>query len=113
MSMIYHLAQKAYWEPAKRSGLYTGGPADVRDGFIHFSSNTHIKTSASLYCKGLMDLMLVAVKSEKLGPILKWESSRDGIFFPHLYGSLDTTLVEWTKLLTLGKDGRHKFPSLD
>ncbi|MBE88482.1 MAG: dihydroorotate dehydrogenase [Rhodospirillaceae bacterium] len=113
MSTIYHLAQKPYWEAAERSGLYAGGPNDVRDGFIHFSSNTEIETSASLYCKGMADLILVAVNSEKLGPILKWENSRDGVFFPHLYGNLDTTLVEWTKLLTVGKDGRHEFPSLD
>ena len=113
MSTIYHLAQKPYWEAAERSGLYAGGPNDVRDGFIHFSSNTEIETSASLYCKGMADLILVAVNSEKLGPILKWENSRDGVFFPHLYGNLDTTLVEWTKLLKVGKDGRHEFPSLD
>lgn len=113
MSTIYHLAQKENWEAAERSGLYAGGLTDTRDGFIHFSSDAEIETSAALYCQGMTDLMLVSVESEKLGPILKWESSRDGVSFPHLYGSLDTTIVNWVKPLPLGKDGLHEFPPLD
>jgi uncharacterized protein (DUF952 family) len=113
MSTIYHLAQKANWEAAEQTGLYAGGPTDARDGFIHFSSAAEVETSAALYCQGMTDLMLVAVESEKLGSELKWENSRGGISFPHLYGSLDTTLVDWAKPLPLGKDGRHEFPPLD
>ena len=113
MSTIYHLAHKANWEAAAQTGRYAGGPTDAQDGFIHFSVAAEIETSAALYCQGMSDLLLIAVESKKLGPALKWEKSRDGISFPHLYGDLDTTLVEWAKLLPLGKDGRHAFPPLD
>ncbi|HAA93953.1 MAG: glutathione S-transferase [Rhodospirillaceae bacterium] len=113
MPTIYHLAREADWKSALRSRRYEGGLADKNDGFLHFSSAEEIETSAELYCKGLADLLLIAVEAESLGDNLKWEMSRDNKAFPHLYGVLDPAHALWAKPLPLDADGNHIFPPLD
>jgi uncharacterized protein (DUF952 family) len=113
MVLIYHLARKADWTVAEQSGAYNGGATDKRDGFIHFSTAAEIETSAGLYCKGMTDLLLIAVDSTSLGPELRWETSRDAKSFPHVYGAIQPEHVVSVSPLPLGADGRHKFPQLD
>lgn len=113
MPMIYHLAREADWTTAAGTSRYEGGTADRKDGFIHFSTEAEIATSARLYCRGLTDLLLIAVEADNLSAALKWESSRDGKLFPHLYGALDPAQAAWAKPLPLGADGHHVFPPLD
>jgi uncharacterized protein (DUF952 family) len=113
MVLIYHLARKADWAASEQTGAYDGGATDKRDGFIHFSTAAEIEISAGLYCKGLTDLLLIAVESTSLGAELRWETSRDGKSFPHVYGAIQPEHVVSVTPLPLGADGRHEFPQLD
>jgi uncharacterized protein (DUF952 family) len=84
----------------------------VRDGFIHFSTAAQVRDTAAKYFAGTGDLMLIAVDADALGGALKWEVSRGGDLFPHLYGALPLTAVIWAKPLATGADRRHVFPEL-
>lgn len=109
---IYHLARKTAWAEAEQAGVYTGTPEDRADGFIHFSTATQVQESAAKHRKGETDLLLVAVDDSKLGPALKWEPSRGGQLFPHLYGDMPLDAVIEVTPLPLGEDGLHRFPPL-
>jgi uncharacterized protein (DUF952 family) len=110
--LIYHLARKSDFERARLSGRYDGAREDGADGFMHFSTATQIVESAARHRTGEADLVLVAVDPDRLGPALRWETSRGGALFPHLYGPLGLELIAWTQPLALGADGRHRFPDL-
>jgi uncharacterized protein (DUF952 family) len=86
---------------------------DVRDGFIHFSTAAQLAETAAKHFAGLTDLVLVAVDADALGAALKWEVSRGGALFPHLYGDLPLSAVRWSRSLMQGADGAHVFPELD
>jgi len=110
-ALIYHMAHEADWTAAlDGGGSYTGSADDRRDGFIHFSTGSLIAGSAAKHRAGQADLLLVCCDAEALGPTLKWETSRDGIDFPHLYRALDPAEALWTAPLPLGPDGLHAFP---
>jgi uncharacterized protein (DUF952 family) len=109
---IYKICSNALWAEAERAGVFHGAPVDARDGFIHFSSATQVRETAAKYFAGAKDLMLIAVDADALGDALKWELSRDGDLFPHLYGELPLAAVLWTRPLPLGIDRRHVFPEL-
>jgi len=106
--------------PATRRGARPGTPAptggapdDRSDGFLHFSTADQIVESAARHKAGQSDLVLLAVDAGRLGAALRWETSRGGALFPHLYGDLPVTAVLWAKSLPLGPDGMHQFPPLD
>lgn len=109
---IYKICDSALWREAERAGLFCGAPVDARDGFIHFSTAAQVRETAARHFAGAGDLMLVAVDAASLGDALKWEVSRGGDLFPHLYGTLPLTAVSWAKPLPLGLDRRHVFPGL-
>jgi uncharacterized protein (DUF952 family) len=90
---IYKIVPRALWEAALENGLFTGSPADTADGFIHFSTGAQLQETAARHFRGVADLLLVEVESDALGAQLKWEPSRGGSLFPHLYGSLPTRLA--------------------
>ncbi len=92
---------------------FVGTLADERDGFIHFSTAAQLAETAAKHIAGLSDLILVAVDAEALAPQLKWETSRGGELFPHLYAALPLAAVRWTRPLARGADGRHVFPELE
>ena len=85
---------------------------DRRDGFIHFSTGAHVAETAAKHFAGQSDLLLVSVDATRLDNRLKWEPSRGGALFPHLYGDLDVAAVTRVEPLPLGPDGRHVFPPL-
>jgi uncharacterized protein (DUF952 family) len=109
---IYHICRRAEWEAAQAAGVYSGSSQDRADGFIHFSAAAQVVDSAAKHRAGQTDLLLLAVDGATLGPALRWEASRGGALFPHLYGSLPTAAVRWAKPLPLDADGRHVFPPL-
>lgn len=109
---IYHMCRRAEWEAAKTTGAYRGSSQDIADGFIHFSNGEQIVTSAAKHRAGQDELVLIAVDPERLGGELKWEKSRNGALFPHLYGALRLGAVLWVRDLPLGPDGLHQFPPL-
>jgi len=111
MSRLYHLVRSADWDAA--ADAYHGSAEDTRDGFLHFSTAAQIVDSAAKHRRGERDLLLIAVDGDRLGDALKWEASRGGQLFPHLYGPLPLAAVAWTRPLPLGDDGLHCFPVLD
>jgi uncharacterized protein (DUF952 family) len=111
--MIYHMCPAETWQAALRDGSYRGTADDLRDGFIHFSTAEQIAESARRHRAGQTGLVLIAVESARLGDGLKWEKSRGGALFPHLYGALDPAEAASVRPLPLGPDGEHVFPPLD
>ena len=110
--MIYHMCPAEAWEEAVATGEYIGTPDDRRDGFLHFSTAGQIAGSARLHRAGQAGLVLVAVEAARLGDRLRWEKSRGGALFPHLYGPLSPDEVASADPLPLGPDGNHVFPAL-
>lgn len=111
--MIYHVCREEDWRAAEAAGRYDGSADDRRDGFIHFSDAAQLAESVARHRAGQDRLLLIAVEAAALGAALKWEPSRGGALFPHLYGALPTDAALWVRALPLGADGRHRFPPLD
>ncbi|MGA3306535.1 MAG: DUF952 domain-containing protein, partial [Stellaceae bacterium] len=88
MTTIYKICPRTLWEDAERLGVFRGAGIDAEDGFIHFSTKEQVADTANRHFAGAPNLVLVAVDAESLGPALKWEVSRNGKLFPHLYGVL-------------------------
>ncbi len=107
---VFKLVDRASWEAASSSGAFDGSPADVRDGFIHFSTAAQVPETATRHFAGQPDLLLVAVAAERLGDALRWEPSRGGALFPHLYGPLPLAVVLSVAAVGLDATGRHVFP---
>ena len=105
MARIYKILPRADWAAAEAAGRYTGSPADHADGFIHFSSGPQAAETARRHFAGQSDLVLLEVESDDLGRALRWEPSRGGVLFPHLYGVLATHLVREVREAPLGPDG--------
>jgi uncharacterized protein (DUF952 family) len=110
--IVYKICRVAEWREAERAGAFRGAAIDLADGFIHFSDAGQVAETAARHFAGMHDLVLVAVAAAALGPALKWEPSRGGALFPHLYGVLALDAVLWVEPLPLGAGGRHLFPEL-
>ena len=108
--LIYHMCRAEEWRAAERAGRYEGSSQDAADGFIHFSTAAQVVESAAKHRAGQRGLVLLAVDAGSLGPDLRWETSRNGALFPHLYGALPLAAVRGVSPLPLGGDGRHVFP---
>ena len=113
MNPIYKICTAAEWRKAERAGVYRGSAVDVKDGFIHFSTAEQAAETAAKWFAGQRDLVLVAVDADALGATLKWERSRGGALFPHLYGELDLKAVRRFDPLPVDADGKHRFPPLE
>jgi uncharacterized protein (DUF952 family) len=109
---IYKIVPRELWQQARIAGVFKGAPIDLKDGYIHFSTAAQAVETARLHFAGEADLLLVAVDATLLGEALKWEASRGGNLFPHLYADLPLGAVLWEKPLPLGQDGLHVFPVL-
>lgn len=112
MPSLYKIVPAARWREAEVLGVFRGAPVDVEDGFIHFSTAAQVAETAAKHFAEQHDLLLVRVEAERLGDKLKWEISRGGGLFPHLYAELPLAVVVTTEPLPLGPDGRHSFPRL-
>jgi len=109
---LYHMCRAEEWQAAQATGLYPGSSQDREDGFIHFSTALQVKESAAKHRAGQHGLLLLSVDAAALGVALKWEPSRGGQLFPHLYGPLPVSAVTRAEPLPLGADGLHIFPDL-
>lgn len=112
MATIYKIVSADLWQAAEKAGLFTGAGIDIQDGYIHLSTAAQAKRTAELYFHGQQGLLLVAADTTELGAALKYEPSRGGDLFPHLYGDLPLTAVLWVKPLPLDADGNHAFPEM-
>ena len=113
MPLIYKICPEALWREAERAGAFAGAPVDARDGYIHFSTAAQARETAAKHFAGRRDLLLIAVEAEALGEALRYEPSRGGDLFPHLYAPLPLSAVRRVAPLPLGPDGRHAFPDLE
>jgi uncharacterized protein (DUF952 family) len=109
--LIYKIVDKDMWASAQSAEVFAGAAIDLEDGYIHFSTSEQAEETAAKHFAGKQNLLLVAVSTEALGDTLKWEPSRGGDLFPHLYSTLKTDQAEWVKELPLGENGQHHFPA--
>ena len=107
MTLIYKILPRAAWEAATTAGRYDGSPADLADGYMHFSTAAQAPETAAKHFAGRGDLMVLAVPTEALGAALKWEPSRGGALFPHLYAPLDCGVVAWVRPAPFTAGGVH------
>lgn len=110
--IVYKICPRRLWRAAAERGWFEGAPVDRADGYIHFSTADQVTETAARHFSGEHDLLVIAVDAARLGAALKWEPSRGGALFPHLYGPLSMAAVLWAEALPLGADGRHVFPAL-
>ena len=107
--LIFKIVTRAQWREAEADGVFSGAPVDLADGFIHFSTASQVRETAAKHFRDQNDLLLVAVDAKELGDALKWEVSRGGALFPHLYDVLPVSSVASVVELPLGPGGRHLF----
>ena len=105
MSLIYKILTAAEWETAQAAGRFDGSAVDLKDGYIHFSTATQAQETARRHFHGVAGLVVLAIEAVTLGAALKWEPSRGGDLFPHLYEPLDPALVIAVSKAPLGADG--------
>lgn len=112
-SVIYKICPKSLWDDAESAGEFAGSGIDLTDGYIHFSTAEQVPETARLYFSNTPGLVIVAIDGAPLGEALKWEESRGGQLFPHLYGPLPMSAVLWVKPLPMDNAGRPQVPSLE
>ena len=111
--LVYKIVAAEEWTKAEAAGVFEGAAIDRADGFIHFSTAEQASETAAKWFAGRDGLTLAAIDAEALGADLRWEPSRGGALFPHLYAALKMSAVVWSRPLPLGPDGRHVFGSLE
>jgi uncharacterized protein (DUF952 family) len=112
VSLIYKIVPEALWRAAEALAEFDGAPVDFADGYMHFSTAAQVRDTAAKHFARQPDLLLVTVEAERLGAALKWEPSRGGDLFPHLYGKLQLAGVLRVDPLPLRNDGAHHFSGL-
>jgi len=109
-ALIFHVCPAEAWEAAIVSGAYHGSADDTRDGYLHFSGGGQVRESVAKHRAGQTGLVMLVVDPDVLGDALRWELSRGGALFPHLYGPLPVDAPGQVTPLPLGDDGLHVFP---
>jgi uncharacterized protein (DUF952 family) len=108
--LVYKICPEELWRKAEDAGCFDGAPVDRADGFIHFSTAEQLRETAARHFAGRGDLLLISVDAEALGNDLRWEVSRGGALFPHLYSPLPLFAVRRVERLPLGPNGEHAIP---
>ena len=112
MTRIYKILSDAEWRAARAAGAFAGSAVDLADGFIHFSTAAQAGETARRHFSGQAGLMVVGFEAEALGGALKWEPSRGGELFPHLYGPLPTALAVSCEAVALDAGGAPRLGEL-
>jgi uncharacterized protein (DUF952 family) len=112
LATIYKICSASAWREAERQGVFRGSADDTRDGYIHFSTASQVTETARKHFFGQTGLFLIAVDADALGAGLRWERSRNGELFPHLYGELDLGAVIRVLNMNTRSDGYHDIPEL-
>ncbi len=108
MTPLYKICTRAEWSAAEVAGVFAGSAVDRADGFIHLSSRDQVAETARRHFAGQADLVLVEVDADQLA--VRWEPSRGGALFPHVYGDLPVSAAIRVAELPVGPDGAHVFP---
>ncbi|HET8611564.1 MAG TPA: DUF952 domain-containing protein [Sphingomonas sp.] len=111
MTVAYKILTADQWTAFEAAGVFAGAPVDLADGYIHLSAADQVAETAEKHFAGQQGLILAAVDLDRLGGAVRWEPSRGGALFPHLYGSLPPESVLWARPMPL-IDGRHELPEL-
>ena len=106
---IYKVASREVYDASLAAGRFLGQPVDLADGYIHFSTTGQLGETIRLYFAGLAGQVLFQVAAP-LGAALRWEASRNGALFPHLYGELPMNAVRNLAHLDVPADGRLQLP---
>ena len=112
MSLVYKILSRAAWQAAEAKGRFDGAPIDLKDGYIHLSTAAQAQETADKHFHGQPDLVVAAFEADDLGEALRWEPSRGGQLFPHLYGPLDPALAKSVTEAPLGPDGAPRLGAL-
>jgi uncharacterized protein (DUF952 family) len=107
--LVYKIFRRPEWDAFCAAGETPGAPVDQLDGYVHLSTAAQVTETAARHFAGESNLVLVALETGALGEALRWEPSRGGELFPHLYRPLRAADVVWDKSLPLGAAG-HIFP---
>ncbi len=107
---IYKICTVEDWAAAETAGVYPGSPRDSEDGFIHFSLSEQLAGTLAKYYADADRLVVVAVRAKSFGESLRYEPSRDGALFPHLYATLPLSAVTWTRQITRDAKGVFRLP---
>jgi len=114
MSTIYRILSRGDWELARTAGEFRGSDLDRRDGFIHLSAAEQLAGTLRAHFAGQRDLVLLYVRLDALPEsALRWEPSRAGALFPHLYAPLSAAAVYRVEPLELSENGVHRLPSVE
>lgn len=107
---IYKICDRNTWEQARAGGRYFGSGDDARDGFIHLSAPDQVAGTLERHFADRDDLLLIGVDVSRLGKSLRWEPSRGGALFPHLYEPLDFAAVVSEMPLVRGSNRQYQLP---
>ena len=110
MKTIFKILAAELWQAAVKEGVFRGAGIDLEDGYIHFSTAEQVRETADRHFAGQPGLVLLAIDGDQLGDQLKWETSRGGALFPHLYRNLKVDEVSSCSPMPIGEDGKHVFP---
>ncbi|MFD0858902.1 DUF952 domain-containing protein [Roseovarius aquimarinus] len=108
--IVYKIFRASEWAALRREGTSAGAPVDLADGYVHLSTPEQAAETAARHFANETELFLLGIETERLGEDLKWEPSRGGALFPHLYRELRLSDVAWAQPLPL-VDGVHRFPA--
>ena len=111
MAIIYKIFRASEYAEFLAAGRTQGAPIDLEDGYIHFSTGDQVEVTASKYFMNEDGLKLLAVESDQVESDLRWEPSRGGALFPHLYRELRAEDVLFVRDLPF-EDGRHQFEGI-
>ena len=106
---VYKIVDRGAWEKARAEGRFEGAPVDLADGYVHLSTGAQVRETAAKHFAGQEGLILAAFEAEALGGALRWEPSRGGDLFPHLYRALVPAEAAWEAPLPW-EEGGHRFP---
>lgn len=113
MTTIYKVLDAVTWTAAQKAGVFQGSAVDLRDGFIHFSAKDQLAETLHKHFAGASDLLLLYIQAEQIADNLRWEPSRGGALFPHLYAALPVAAVHRVEPLQLDAHGSHLLPPLE
>lgn len=108
-AVAYKLVDRAEWTAALAAGAYAGSAVDRADGYIHMSTADQLAETARRHYAGQDDLVLVEVDLAPLGEALKWEASRGGDLFPHLFAPLPARIDAPQRRLSVDGEGVMRF----
>jgi uncharacterized protein (DUF952 family) len=91
---VYKILRPQEWLRLQHDGELSGSPDDLRDGFIHLSTRAQLQGTLDKYFASERDLVILRARADTLGEALRWEPSRGGALFPHLYRPLRLVEVE-------------------